>query len=67
MGGGEYGKLSAPSGSSLKLFLRQPAMTILSYRPREGSFTFFIETPLNFYQPRFSQYEEVQSAIKRRG
>ena len=47
-GGGEYGKLSAPSASSLKLFLSQPVMTILSYRPHEGSFTFFIETPLNF-------------------
>ena len=47
-------KLSAPSASSLKLFLSLPVMTILSYRPHEGSFTFFIETPLNFYQPRFS-------------
>ena len=32
-GRGEYGKLSAPSVSSLKLFLSQPVMTILSYRP----------------------------------
>ena len=54
-GRGEYGKLSAPSASSLKLFLSQPVMTILSYRPMKETLPLIIETPLNFYQPRFSQ------------
>ena len=45
-GRGEYGKLSAPSASSLKLFLSQPVMTILSYRPMKETLPLIIETPI---------------------